>query len=405
MDWLKYYAHRFKSVTESPVTAVLELAERPEVISFAGGLPDPEAFLLERMKDATDAVFEHEAREALQYSPNPGYTKLRDWLAERMLQVEGVGIERDQVMITTGGIQGLDLVCKVLLDRGDHVLVEAPTYLTALHTMRSYEARPIGIPMDEDGMIIDALEERLQHLANENMLPKFIYTIPSFQNPTGLTLSADRRKRLVELAAMREIPIVEDAAYSELRYDGEKLPSLFQLNSEGVLFVHTFSKIFGPGVRLGWLCGSAEVISRCCLAKLGTDQCSSSLAQRIVYACGKRGVIGEQVENSIGHYRRKRDRCLASMAEEMPSGVSWTRPGGGFYSWATLPEAIDSALLLERALKEENVAFVAGAMFYAGDGSNSEQGANQIRLSFSVLNEDRIAEGIRRLGRIIRRSG
>ncbi|MBI4553457.1 MAG: PLP-dependent aminotransferase family protein [Candidatus Latescibacteria bacterium] len=396
MDWTTLYADRMARIGDSAIIALLKLAERPDVISFAGGLPDPKSFPILRMKEVVDWVLDHEGAAALQYGPTAGYSKLREWIADRMGRLEQTPVTADGVIVTSSGVEALDLIAKVLLNPGDTVIVEAPTYLAALHVFRSYQAELVDVPIDADGMIIDALEERLADLTRRGIRPKLLYTIPTFQNPAGVTLAADRRRRLVEVADRAGVPVIEDPAYGELRYEGDRLPSLVSLNPEGVLFANTFSKIFGPGVRLGWITAPPGVIAQLCQAKQGTDQCSSTLGQRVVYEYGRRGLIERQVAASLPLYREKRDLTLAAMARYFPSGVTWTRPAGGFYSWVTLPDGVETGPMLEWAIAHEHVAYVSGPPFYA-DG----RGANQLRLCFSFVAPDKIEEGIRRLGRVI----
>jgi 2-aminoadipate transaminase len=261
---------------------------------------------------------------------------------------------------------------------------------------RSYQAHFVDVPVDADGMRIDVLEERLGELARRGIRPKFIYTVASFQNPAGVSMSADRRRRLVDVADRYGVPILEDAAYAELRFEGEPLPSLVSLNPDGVLFANTFSKIFGPGIRLGWIAAPPQVIGQLCQAKQGTDQCSSTLGQRMVYAYGKRGLIEPQIAASITLYRDKRDRTLSALSSLFPPGTEWTRPSGGFYLWVTLPEGVNTTSMLEWAIAQEKVAYVAGAPFYANG-----QGHNQFRLCYSFINTEKIEEGIRRLARVV----
>lgn len=396
MNWNALYADRMALIGDAAIIGLLKLAERPDVISFAGGLPDPKSFPIEEMKQVTDWIFEHEGGLAMQYGPTAGYTSLREWIVERMARIDRVELSVDRVMITTGGVEAMDLIAKTLVNPGDTVIVEAPSYLAALHVFRSYQARLVDVPMDQDGMIIEALEERLASLARDGIQPKLIYTVATFQNPSGISLTAERRRRLIETADRYGVPILEDPAYAELRFEGDPLPSLVSLNPDGVLFANTFSKIFGPGVRLGWIAAPPDVIAQLCQAKQGSDQCSSTLGQRMVYEYGKRGLIERQVANSIPLYRKKRDRTIEAIQRYFPDGVEWTHPAGGFYLWVTLPEGVETGPMLEWAIEHEKVAYVSGPPFYA-DG----RGANQFRLCYSFLDVERIEEGIERLARVI----
>ena len=396
MDWNALYADRMELISDTSIIELLKLAERPDVISFAGGLPDPQSFLIPEMKDVVDWVFDHEGGAALQYGPTAGYSNLREWIAARMGQVDQVSMTGDRILITTGGVEALDLIAKTFINPGDTVIVEAPTYLAALHVFRSYQANFVDVPIDKDGMIIDALEDRLTDLTRRGIRPKFLYTVATFQNPAGVSLSADRRQQLIEVADRHSLPIVEDPAYAELRYEGHPLPSLVSLNPDGVLFANTFSKIFGPGIRLGWIAAPSDVIAQLCQCKQGTDQCSSTLGQRVVYEYGQRGLIDKQIAASLPLYREKRDRTLNAMTAMFPSGIDWTHPAGGFYLWVTLPDGVKTGPMLEWAIENEQVAYVSGPPFYA-DG----RGDNQFRLCYSFLGSDKIDEGIRRLGRVI----
>lgn len=378
------------------VTKILELAERDDVISLAGGLPDPAVFDLERVHASMDRVLREDGSAALNYGPNPGYSHLRAWIAERMRAKESVALAPENIIVVSGGVEGLNLTAMAMLDAGDTVLVEAPTYMVALHIYRAYEARIETVGADDEGLDPDALEERLKELAAKGSRAKQLYVIPSFQNPSGSTMTLARRERTVELCREHGVTIVEDHAYAELAYDGEPLPSLKSLDPENVVLVHTFSKIFGPGVRLGWVAAEPAFVERLGLCKLGTDQCASSLTQRLVYDFGRNGHIDEQVARSIELYRRKRDTMEAAMRAHFPADVSWNHASGGFFSWARLPEGSDSEALLRHAIEHEKTAFVAGPPFYLDVG-----GAERLRLSFSFVAEDRIDEAIRRLSRAI----
>lgn len=396
MDWKTLYADRMAGIGDAAIIGLLKLAERPDVISFAGGLPDPKSFPLPRMKEVIDWVLDHEGGAGMQYGPTAGYSKLREWIAERMGRLEKTSVTADQVIVTSGGVEALDLIAKVFVNPGDTVVVEAPTYLAALHVFRSYQANLVDVPMDEGGIRVDVLEGRLADLRRRGIRPKLLYTIPTFQNPSGVSLAADRRRRLVEIADRYAVPVIEDPAYAELRYEGEPLPSLVSFNSDGVLFANTFSKIFGPGVRLGWIIAPPEVVAQLCQAKQGTDQCSNTLGQRVVYEYGRRGLIEQQVAASLPLYREKRDLVLDAMARHFPPGITWTRPAGGYYSWVTLPEGVETGPMLEWAIAHEKVAYVSGPPFYV-DG----RGTHQLRLCFSFVPPEKIGEGITRLARVI----
>jgi 2-aminoadipate transaminase len=386
--------------SSSEVTEILKLAERPDVLSLAGGLPDPRIFPLDRILDSQARVLRDEGTLALNYGPNAGFTRLREWIAERMSTHERVEAEVENVLVTSGGIEALNLVSMALLDPGDTVLVEAPTYLAALHVFRSQEARMVPVDTDTRGLLPDSLRERVKELAKAGVRPRFLYVIPSFQNPSGATWSHARRQEVVEICAQASLPIVEDHAYAELCYEGEREPSLKSLDPANVVFLHTFSKIFAPGVRLGWAVADRSLIEMLGLAKLGTDQCANTLSQRLVHDYGSRGYIDDQVKASIDLYRRKRDRMEAALARHLPSGTAWVHPLGGFFIWVDLRALagdIDTEKLLPLAIEREKTAFVAGPPFFP----ERAQGKRFLRLSFSFIPEDRIEEAIERLGRAI----
>lgn len=396
MNWQQLYADRMALIGDRSIIELLKLAERPDVISFAGGLPDPASFPLEAIREVTNRVMEQEGAAALQYGPTAGYTALREWIADRMQHVDGVTLTADQILVTTGGLEAMDLIARTFLNPGDVVLVEAPTYLAALHVFRSYQAEIVDVPMDDQGMQVDILEERLKDLDRRGIRPKLLYTVPTFQNPSGVTLSAERRRRLVDVADRYGIPIFEDPAYAELRFEGEPPPSLVSLNPDGVLFASTFSKTFGPGIRLGWIAAPTPVHTQLCQAKQGSDQCSSTLAQRMIYEYGRQGLLEPHIAASIQLYRTKRDQTLDAVSTLFPPNVSWTRPEGGFYLWVTLPEGVDTTEMLEWAIEHEKVAYVAGAPFYAHG-----QGKNQFRICYSFPDTSHIEEGVRRLSRVV----
>ena len=398
MDWQDAFADRMDLIGDTAVIELLKLAERPDVLSFAGGLPDAATFPMDAMKEVTVQVFDDHGSMSLQYGPTAGYTALREWIAARMGTVEGVSATVDDVIVTSGGIEAMDLIAKTLLNPGDIVIVEAPTYLTAFSVFRCYGVDFVAVDIDDEGMRVDLLEEKLLELERQGKRAKLIYTMPAFQNPGGVTMPLDRRRRLVELADGYDIPILEDHAYAELYFDHAPPPSLKALNPDGVLFVSTFSKIFGPGIRLGWIAAPPAVIAQLCQAKLGSDQCSSTLGQRIVHEYGRQGLMDSQIVLSRALYRAKRDTTLAALAGHAPPGMTWTRPDGGFYVWLTIPEGIDTTSMLAWAVEHEKVAFVAGPSFYA-DG----RGTNQFRVCFSYLDQELIEEGISRICRAVAR--
>jgi 2-aminoadipate transaminase len=313
------------------------------------------------------------------------------------MAAEGMRVDPDDLVVTTGGQQVIDLVSKTLVDPGDVVIAEGPTYPGAVPVFCSYEADVVQIPMDAEGMRVDLLEETLDRLERERRRPKFIYTVPTFQNPAGVTLSAPRRKRLVEIAAAREILVLEDNPYGLLRYEGEALAPLYALDGgEYVLYLGTFSKILSPGIRLGWVAAPAPVLAKIKLGKQVADLCTSSLTQQLVDAYFDDGDWRAYIRDLCGIYRQRRDAMLDALAEFFPPEAEWTQPGGGLFIWATLPDFIDTGDLLAKAIREESVAFVPGSAAYV-DG----QGASSMRLNFSGADMDRIVEGVRRIGKVI----
>jgi 2-aminoadipate transaminase len=393
------FALRARKIQRSELAALFALAEEPGVISFAGGFPDPEWFLPE-VVEISHEIMSANRGVALQYGPTPGFTALREFMAAR-LAGQGIKCDPADVLITSGSLQGLDLVCKIFLEPGDVVLTEAPTYIGALQTFASYEAEIVSVPMDFDGMITSELEPLLVDVRAGRRaggrMPKFIYTIPSFQNPSGCTLSLERRQALLRVASRFGIPVVEDHAYAELRYEGADLPSLKALDSavgcDGiVIHLGTFSKIFSPGLRLGWMVGPRPVMEKAILFKQGTDQCSNSLGQMMALEYGKRGLIEKQIGVTVASLKRKRNELLKALRACFGEAIVYTVPQGGFYTWVTFPEGVDTVALLPRAVKEHGVAYVAGPSFYA-----DRSGANQARLCFSQPRVDQIEEGIKRL--------
>ncbi len=389
------FAARAQKLQRSELAALFALAEEPGVISFAGGFPDPEWFLPE-ITEISDAIMRAGRGVALQYGPTPGFTTLREFMAAR-LTGQSMRCDATDVLITSGSLQGLDLVCKIFLEPGDVVVTEAPTYIGALQTFASYEADIVSVPIDAGGMRIELLESLLSDIRAgrqaEGRMPKFIYTIPSFQNPSGCTLSLERRPALLEFASRFGVPVVEDHAYAELRYEGADLPALKALDEEGiVIHLGTFSKIFSPGLRLGWMVGPRLVTEKAILFKQGTDQCSNSLGQIMALEYGKRGLIEKQIEVTVASLRRKKDETLKALRAHFGDTITRTIPEGGFYTWVTFPEGIDTVGLLPRAVKEHSVAYVAGPSFYA-----DRSGKNQARICFSQPKVGEIDEGIRRL--------
>lgn len=375
---------------------LMSLTARPEVISLAGGLPATDCFPVELFEQISSRIARSRCALSLQYGPTEGFADLKEDIAQVMAE-EWTQVDPERIIVTTGGQQAIDLVSKAFLDPGDVVLAEGPAYAGALTTFVSYQANVVHVPMDNEGLDIEALEELLSRLETRGQRPKFFYIVPNFSNPSGVTLSLERRRRLVDLAAERELLLVEDNPYGLLRYDGAIPPTMFSLDrSENVIYLGSFSKIISPGIRTGWVVSPTAVYQKLVLGKQAADLCSSPLNQLFVHEFVAGGMWREYLEQLKRIYLARRNALLQALATEFPEGAVWTRPEGGFFVWATLPGDIDTGDLLVKAI-EENVAFVRGDAFFA-DG----QGTHSMRLNFSYTTEDLIAEGVRRLGRVIR---
>jgi 2-aminoadipate transaminase len=389
------FAERTTVMRSSAMRDLMAITARPEVISLAGGLPDTSTFPPQTFAAQMTRIAQSSAAEALQYGPTEGFEETKDCIVE-VMAAEGMLPDPDDIIVTAGGQQAIDLVTKVLVDPGDVVICEAPTYPGAVPVFCSYQADVRQVECDEDGMRIDLLEELLEDLGAEGRRPKFIYTVPSFQNPAGVTLSLERRARLVELARLHELLIVEDSPYGLLRYGGEPLPPLYQLDGgDFVIYLGTFSKILSPGIRLGWAVAPPPVLEKIVLGKGAADLCTSSLTQYFVREYFSEGRWRGYVEDLVGLYRGRRDTMLAALAEFFPAEATWTEPEGGLFIWATLPDYIDTGDLLAKALRHD-VAFVPGQAAYV-DG----RGRHSMRLNFSGVDDREIREGIRRIGAVI----
>ncbi|MBV9046743.1 MAG: PLP-dependent aminotransferase family protein [Solirubrobacterales bacterium] len=390
------FAQRTTVMKSSAMRDLMALTERADVISLAGGLPDTSTFPPHSYASLMGEVAAESCARALQYGPTEGLSLVKRCIVD-VMAAEGMEIDPDELLVTTGGQQVIDLVCKTLLDPGDVVVTEAPTYPGAVPTFSSYQADVVQVTMDRDGMRIDQLERRLEQLEQTGRRPKFIYTVPNFHNPAGVTMSLERRRELVRIAAERELLVLEDNPYGLLRYEGTPLPTLRSLDGgEFVIYASTFSKILSPGVRLGWTAAPAPVLQKMNFGKQASDLCSSSISQYFVGAYFDSGPWEDYVRSLIEIYRRRRDVMLDSLAEHFPREAQWTHPEGGLFIWATLPDYIDTTDLLARAL-EEHVAFVPGRAAYV-DG----RGGSAMRLNFSGVGEDDIREGVRRIGEVVR---
>ncbi len=396
MDWNEKYSDMARRLSSSALAELFQLTERPDVISFAGGFPSEDMYLIPEVVEVAREVFHRRGATVLGYGPTPGFSEFREFIAQRQ-SLLGMKASPDNILVTTGSLQGLDLLGRLFLNPGEVVIVEAPTYLGALTTLAAFDVRLEAVPVDDQGLDVDQLEERLQQLRRRGRPARVLYTIPTFQNPSGLCLSHDRRIRLLELASRYDLIIFEDNAYGELRFEGEELPTLKALDEEGrVVHLGTFSKIFSPGVRLGWLHADAGVIERAVLIKQGVDQCSSSLSQLLCLEFGRRGLLERQIEITRQILRAKATATLRALAEAFPPTTQWTEPQGGFYTWVTLPPNVDTQEALPRCIREARVAYVPGNQFYT-DG----RGHNQLRLCYSQPSLEEIGDGVRRLGQLL----
>jgi len=373
----------------------MSVADMPEVISFAGGFPDVKDFPAGRILKTTTHLMENSKATALQYASSHGDEALRKIIVE-LLESEKIYVDTDDMMITFGAQQGLDLLAKIFLNPGDIVLAESPTYLGALNAFITYQAQVVQIKMDKNGLIPKELEKTLKGLKKK---PKFLYTVPSFQNPSGITLSETRRKSLVKIAKKYDLLIIEDNAYSALRFEGDPLPTLRSLD-ENIIFLGTFSKIFFiPGARLGWLVAPRAIMEKLLFAKQAADLCCGSLPQKLTEHYLTNYDWRKYAQKMIKKYTKKRDVMLAALKEHFPKEAKWTYPSGGFYIWVTLPEFLDTTEMLAEAVNEQKVAFVPGEGFYYREG-----GKNKMRLSYCLPSEKEIKEGIKRLAKVVKRN-
>jgi 2-aminoadipate transaminase len=389
------FAARTKVMKSSAMRDLMAVTARPEVISLAGGLPDTSTFPPDTFAAVAQRIAAESCAKALQYGPTEGLEETKDCIAQ-VMAAEGMHVAPEDMIVTTGGQQVIDLVTKTLIDPGDVVIAEGPTYPGAVPVFSAYEADVVQVDMDSDGMRVDLLEETLDRLARDGRRPKFIYTVPSFQNPARVTMSQTRRRRLVEVAHEREILVLEDNPYGLLRYEGDPPSPLLSLDGGVyVMYLGTFSKILSPGIRLGWVVAPPPVLEKINLGKQGTDLCTSTLSQLMVQAYFEESRWRDYVESLTEVYRARRDTMLDALADHFPRQAEWTRPTGGLFIWVTLPDFIDTTDLLARALRD-NVAFVPGeAAFLDGRGRNA------MRLNFSGSDEDAIREGIRRIGEVV----
>lgn len=392
VDWQAKYSARAGSLYGSMTRALMHLLADPEVISFGGGIPAPEFLPVRQVQEVTNWILENHGAEALQYGTTEGYPPLREYLVGRYNE-SGFGIIEENVLITTGSQQGIDLIAKVFVDKGDVIVLEDPTFLTALQAFGPFQARYLTVPMDDQGMQVDLLPEILEK--NE---VKFIYTIPNFQNPTGITLSLERRKKLVEIADHYGVPIVEDDPYGELRFSGQALPSLKSMDSsQNIIYLSSFSKVLSPGLRVAALVAPSGVMEKLVFAKQAADLHTSILAQMIANEFFRRGFLPSHLAVVNEVYRSRCSVMLRALETYFPAGVTWSRPEGGFFIWVTLPEKMNATELFADAVAEK-VVYVPGSHYFANGG-----GENTMRLNFSACGEERIDLGMQRLGRVVGR--
>ncbi len=401
--WESRYSLRARETKSSAIRELLKISKRPGLISFAGGLPAAGVFPVQRFQEACQKVLATQAESALQYGATEGYEPLREMIARHMARY-AILAKVENVLITSGSQQALDLIGKLLINSGDRVLVEAPTYLGALQAFNGYGAQYLSVPVDDDGLRTELLETSLR------LGPKFMYILPNFQNPAGVTLSEGRRHQLILLADKYGIPIVEDDPYGQLRYEGDHIAPLVVLDRENlrrdngfsignVIYLSTFSKTLAPGLRLGWIVAPPKIISKLVQLKQGADLHTSTFTQQVTFEVARGGFLDQHVKLIRRVYRERRDVMLQALQEFFPPEVTWTCPQGGLFLWVTLPEGMDSQSLFQSALAE-NVAFVPGDCFYAGTGPES---CRHLRLNFSHPNPDQIREGIRRLSLAVKR--
>lgn len=398
--WDHRYAQRTQRMKSSAIRELLKLTEQPDIISFAGGLPAPDVFPTDEFREACIKVLRTQSEAALQYGTTEGYLPLREMIARHTMRY-GIEVTPDNIMITSGSQQALDLIGKIFINHGDRIIVESPTYLGALQAWNIYGAEYVTVRSDENGMCTDDLEAALR------AGPKFIYVLPNFQNPTGVTMPLERRERLVELADRYGVPIIEDDPYGQLRFEGCHIPSIVVLDEKlhpqnghytgNVIYLSTFSKILAPGIRLAWVIAPPEVIRKMVTAKQGADLNTSTFNQLVAHEVGRGGFIDKHVQTICKVYHERRDVMLDALEEHMPEGVHWTHPQGGLFLWVTLPEWMNTVEIFKDAVVEK-VAFVPGISFYPTGG-----GQNTMRLNFSYSKPEKINEGIARLGLVIRR--
>jgi 2-aminoadipate transaminase len=395
-DVSKFYSKNVMNIQRSAIRDLLKITRQPDIISFGGGLPSPDTFPVKELEEISCQLLREKGTVALQYGPTEGELALREEIAKWMRREKAV-VTAENILVTSGSQQGLDVISKVFLDPNDIIIVELPSYMGGLQAFSAYRAKLVGVPQDNDGLRIDLLEKTLTRLARRRKKPKFIYVVPDFQNPSGVTMTMERRKRLLELAREYEVPIVEDSPYRDLRFAGDFVPMLCSLDEENyVIALGTFSKLLCPGLRLAWITAPTDWMERMVAAKQSMDLSSPIFTQLIVAEYLKRGLLSQQVEQIRRLYAKKRAVMINALRRYMPKGVEWTEPEGGLFLWVKLPKRMDTTALFPKAV-ENKVAYVIGSAFYCNG-----KGQNTMRLNFSYPSEEQIEEGIKRLAKMIR---
>jgi len=395
-DLNSVFSNTAKAMKRSAIRELLKLTQRSDIISFAGGLPAPDTFPIDQLKEISCEVLDTEGAQALQYGATEGDMRLREILVERYKK-EGLKLDINNLVITTASQQALDLIPKIFINPGDKIICGLPSYLGGLSAFSTYGAQMIGIKLDDKGMRADLLEQELEKMKANGEKPKFLYIIPDFQNPAGITMPESRRLEIIALARKYDVLIVEDSPYRELRFDGEVQRTMYELDGTGhVILLGTLSKIFVPGFRIGWVVAHEDVIDKIVMAKQSTDLCTSPYVQKIAAKYYEKGYFDENLKKIIDSYRIKRDAMLEAFRKYMPEGVSWTEPEGGLFLFLTLPEHMNSEDLFKIAI-EQKVAFVLGSVFHCDGG-----GKNTMRLNFSFMNKEQNDEGVKRLAEAIK---
>ncbi|MEW5747296.1 MAG: PLP-dependent aminotransferase family protein [Candidatus Thermoplasmatota archaeon] len=395
-DFSRHFSQRAREMKASDVRELLKLLQVPDMISFAGGMPSPETFPADMIREIASEVLAKDSGRILQYGITEGYAPLRESIADRM-RGKGMDASADDVLVVSGSQQVIDLMGKVFIDPKDVIVVSAPTYLTALTGFGTYQAAFEAVPLDQDNMRLDLFEERVKRLAKRSNQPKIVYVLPNFHNPAGVTMPEANRRRLVDMASEYDFIVLEDDPYGELRYSGEHLKPVKAFDDEGrVVYMGTFSKVLSPGLRVGWVVADPEILKKLIISKQSTDVCTNVLGQAIAHEYMARKLMDRQIKKIIEIYGRKLRLMLDGMEEFMPDGVKWLKPEGGMFLWATLPDGLESPPLLEKSLKKR-VAFVSGRAFFP----DPKDGFGTLRLNFSYPSDELITEGLRRLGAVI----